>query len=151
MARVAKKKISFGTSMGVSSIIAILVVLVLVVFATLSIATSKADLTLALKTADSVRAFYDADAVAEDRMFEVSEAIGGGDEWQAELLQKDFSVSPNGDDGALVAYTVPIDDNRNLNVELLIDGEGNMARNLWQVVPAKEYVADNSINLVMPD
>jgi len=66
MARIAKKKASFGTSMGVSSIIAILVILVLVVFSTLSITTSKADLTLSQKSSDSIKAYYEADAIAED-------------------------------------------------------------------------------------
>ena len=149
MARIEKKKASFGTSMGVSSIIAILVILVLVVFSSLSITTSKADLTLAEKTSDGLKAFYDADAAAEDMMAEVAKAIAGGGDWRVELPKNGYNVSSTAG-GVLISYTVPIDRNRNLNVELLAGDGGGLTRELWQVAPAKEWVPDNSLNLFMP-
>ena len=149
MARIAKKKPSFGTSMGVSSIIAILVILVLVVFSALSIATSRADLTLSQKSSDSIKAFYAADAAAEDMMAEIAAAIAGGAGWQASLDKEVFALSP-GVGGTVISYTAPIDEYRNLHVELLADKAGNLTRNLWQVVPAKDWVADESFNLYIP-
>jgi len=149
MARIAKKKPSFGTSMGVSSIIAILVILVLVVFSALSIATSKADLTLSQKSSASIKAFYTADATAEDRMAEIAAAIAGGGNWQTALDREVFTLSP-GADGTNICYTVPVDVYRDLRVELLADTAGNLTRNLWQVVPAREWVADESFNLYVP-
>ena len=149
MARIEKKKASFGTSMGVSSIIAILVILVLVVFSSLSITTSKADLTLSQKSSDGIKAYYDADAAAEDMVAEVTAAIAAGSDWRAELSQNGYNIlSVAG--GDLISYTVSIDRNRNLNVELLADSGGRLTRELWQVVPAKEWVPDNSLNLFMP-
>ncbi|MDR0874799.1 MAG: hypothetical protein LBN12_01170, partial [Clostridiales Family XIII bacterium] len=82
-ANVTRKKASFGTSMGVSSIIAILVILVLVVFSALSIATSKADLVLSQKTSDSVKAFYAADASAEEILAAIAAEVETGKGWEA--------------------------------------------------------------------
>jgi len=149
MARIAKKKASFGTSMGVSSIIAILVILVLVVFSTLSITTSKADLTLSEKTASGIEAYYEADAAAEDMMAEVAAAIADISAWQAHLSQKGYNIS-SAEGGSLISYTVPVDENRNLNVELFASNGGKLTRQLWQVVPSKEWVPDESLNLFMP-
>jgi len=149
MARISKKKASFGTSMGVSSIIAILVILVLVVFSTLSITTSKADLTLSQKSSDSIKAYYEADSVAEDMLCEVAVAITVSNDWQAELKQKGYNIS-SAAGGTLITYSVPIDVNRNINVELLADNNGGLKRQLWQVVPAREWVPDNSLNLFQP-
>ena len=135
--------------MGVSSIIAILVILVLVVFSSLSITTSKADLNLSQKSSDGIKAYYDADAEAEDMMAEVAIAITGGSNWRAELTGNGYNIT-SADGGFLISYSVPIDRNRNLNVELLADNNGKLTRELWQVVPAKEWVPDNSLNLFMP-
>jgi len=150
MARIAKKKASFGTSMGVSSIIAILVILVLVVFSTLSITTSKADLTLSQKSSNSIKAYYEADAAAEDMLCEVAVAITVGGDWRAELANNGYNISSEAG-GTIIAYTVPIDVNRNLDVRLFADSGGGLTRELWQVVPAREWVPDNSLNLFQPN
>ena len=148
MARVTKKKASFGTTMGVSSIIAILVILVLVVFSALSITTSKADLKLSQKTSNGVIAFYEADAAAEDMMAEVADIIKSGTGWQAKLPAA-YETTASGD-ATLIEYTVPVDNNRNLNVRLSADSSGKLTREIWQVVPSKEWVPDNNLNLFKP-
>jgi hypothetical protein len=134
--------------MGVSSIIAILVILVLVVFSALSITTSKADLRLAQKSSDSIKAFYEADAAAEDRMAEIAEAVLDGGSWQQGLTGAGCELTEE-TGGTVIAFTVPIDENRNLNVELFA-ADGKLSRQLWQVVPAKEWVPDTSVNLFIP-
>ena len=149
MARVAKKKAASGTSMGVSSIIAILVILVLVVFSTLSITTSKADLTLSEKSSNSIKAYYEADSVAVEMMAEVAAAATAGGDWSKALSQNGYNIS-SADGGTLVSYAVPIDRNRNLDVKLLVDGNGGLTREQWQVVPVNEWVPDNNINLFQP-
>jgi hypothetical protein len=149
MARVTKKKASFGTTMGVSSIIAILVILVLVVFSALSITTSKADLKLSQKTSAGVIAYYEADATAVDMMAEVADVIKDGPGWQSKL--PDAYDITTGEDATLITYTVPVDNNRNLNVRLSLNGDGKLYRELWQVVPAREWVPDNNLNLFMPE
>jgi len=149
MARIIKKKASFGTSMGVSSIIAILVILVLVVFSALSITTSKADLRLSQKTSASVKAYYEADAAAEDKFAEISAIFGQGSDWEKKLAAEGCAVSQTAS-GTVIAYTVPIDENRNLNIELTADSNRKLTRTLWQVVPANEWSPDNNLNLFRP-
>jgi len=159
--KMAKRAMAFGTSMGVSSIIAILVILVLVVFSTLSIATSRADLRLSQKTSDSVAAFYKADTAAEDKMAEVSAIIAAetadSKDWRARLADMGCEVraARNDGDGAIggyiIGYTIPVDEYRNLHVELFSSGsDGSLKRALWQIVPAGEWEPDESLRLYTP-
>ena len=147
--KAAGKKASFGTSMGVSSIIAILVILLLVVFSILALTTARADLLLSQKSSDSIKAYYDADAAAEEMMAEISRAIAGGPGWQR-VLENEGCTLTSGAGGMFISYTISIDEYRNLNVELFADADGRLKRLLWQVTPAKEWIPDESINLYTP-
>jgi hypothetical protein len=131
--------------MGVSSIIAILVILVLVVFSALSIATSKADLLLSQKTSDSVKAFYAADASAEEMMASIAAEVDAGKDWESRIAPFVSAV-----EGDLVSYVVVVDENRNLDVKLRVAPDGSLTRELWQVVPSTEWVADDTIHVFMP-
>ena len=131
--------------MGVTSIIAILVILVLVVFSALSITTSKADLVLSQKTSDSTKAFYAADSIAEERLAEISKAVKAERSWASAVSSLDCKV-----DGSSISYTIVVDENRNLEVELSVASNGTITRELWQVVPSTEWVADDTINLYVP-
>jgi hypothetical protein len=137
--------------MGVSSVIAILVILVLVVFAALSITTSKADLTLSQKTADGVQAFYAADGAAEERMAEVAAAIEASPRDWAEALGDAYTVVPDGTGGKLIQYTEPIDEHRDLVVELRAAPNGALTRKLWQVVSSGDWTADTGLDLYIPE
>ena len=148
MATDTKRKTSFGTSMGVSSILAILVILVLVVFSTLSITTSEADLTLSKKSADSIQAFYAADCKAEDKLAEIASAISAGSNLETALKSEGFEVIPDNSGNYLIKYVISIDSNRNLDVEVLASQDGKITKKQWQVVPANEWNPDNSINLI---
>ena len=150
-ARAKKARLSFGTSMGVSSIIAILVILVLVVFSALSITTSKADLTLSQKTSASVKAYYEADATAEDIVAEIAAMAAKNGAWQSEARNAGLDVSADKSGGTLVSYTIPVDEFRNLSVVILVSPDGKLSREVWHTVPANPWVPDNSINLFMPD
>lgn len=145
MAAGTRKKRSFGTTMGVTSIIAILVILVLVVFSALSITTSKTDLVLSQKTSDSAKAYYIADSTAEERLAEIVGAINSGSGWQSKVSDMDCTV-----DGNMVSFMIVVDENRNLEVNLRVASNGSITRELWQVVPSTEWVADDTINLYVP-
>ena len=147
MAEGARKKKSFGTTMGVTSIIAILVILVLVVFSALSITTSKADLVLSQKTSENVKAYYTADAEAEEKLAEVANAVDSNNDWASAVSAIGCKV-----DGNMVYYTIVVDDNRHLEVQLRVASNNSISRELWQIVPSTEWVADNTImsNLYIP-
>jgi hypothetical protein len=128
--------------MGVSSIIAILVILVLAVFSALSLMTAKADLTLSKKTADSTIAYYEADAVAETVLHYA--AKGETPPSATDIIN--FSTEST-DEGRLLSFSVIIDDERNLDVRVLIAADGQYHRQLWQVVPSGEWTASDDIKL----
>lgn len=148
MAQGNKKKSSSGTSMGVSSILAILVILVLVVFATLSMTTSKADLNLSQKTADSITAFYAADSEAEEKIAEIASVISEGADWESKLKESGYEIIPDNSGNNIIKYIVEIDKNRNLVIEIMATSDGKLTKNRWQVVPANDWIPDNSLNLI---
>ena len=102
-----KKKISF-TSVGGSSIITIFAVLCFIIFALLSLSTSKADSTLARKSVDAVAKYYQADTKAEEILAQIREGI---------IPEGVFS------DGNFYSYQCPIDDKQQLSVEAEVTGD----------------------------
>jgi hypothetical protein len=141
------KKGTFGTTMGVASIIAILVILVLIVFAALSIITAKADLNLSKKTADMTSEYYKADSAAEVKLAEVAGAAQGGSGWQS-LLGDEYTVTEDGGD-TVVAYETPIGDDKALSVKLRVTAAGDVSRELWQVHSTGEWEGNNDIQLII--
>jgi hypothetical protein len=141
------KKGTFGTTMGVTSIIAILVVLVLIVFAALSITTSKADLNLSERTAEMTTEYYAADSAAEEKVAEVAEAVRGGAGWQG-TLGDEYSVTEE-DGRTVVSYDVPIDENKALSVRLGVSAGGDVSRELWQVHSTSEWSGNDDIQLMI--
>jgi hypothetical protein len=139
-----RKRTGFGTSMGVPSIIAILVILVLVVFASLSIVTSKADIRLTEKTVKSVTAYYEADAIATEKMADVADTIDAGAGWTGRLQGEGYQVTQG---GTVVTYTVAVDEFRNLNVSLKVNVGGDLSVLDWSLVPTNEWKADDDIHL----
>lgn len=138
------KKGKFGTTMGVTSIIAILVILVLIVFSALSYTTSKADYSLAQKTSRSTTSYYHADMRAEEKAAEAKKVVDKGEKWQ-----DDFSVEgcvlTDTADGTKISYAVEIDTERELAVELLVSHDGSIVRDRWQVIPTSEWEPDTSL------
>ena len=151
---------SFGTTMGITSIIAILIILVLVVFSTLSLITSKADLNLSQRTADSIESYYKADSNAILIVAEFGNIIKSGElvDINTDSLvaaSKVFSAGNdyeyNTDERSLM-FSLPIDKSRELLVEVRYDNNGSVQETkLWQVSPVGEWVEDNDINLFQPE
>lgn len=141
------KKRSFGTTMGITSIIAILVILVLVVFSTLSLITAKADLTLSEKTAENIETYYTADSKGEVILSQLSDIINSGADIKKYASDNDYTYENNGSNH-LIKFTIEVDSSRNLNAEVLFDSKGNITKKqLWQITPAKEWQDDSQIQL----
>lgn len=142
------RKKSFGTTMGVTSIIAILVILVLVVFSTLSLITAKADLNLSEKASANVSDYYKVDGEAETILAETSDVIAKNGNINRYAKNNKYEYKKNGNDH-LIKFILPIDASRQLNVEALFDSEGKVKeRQLWQVSPSNEWQADTEIQLI---
>lgn len=67
-----RKKQSFGMNIGASSVLVIIIILALICFAGLSLASSDADYQLCLKLADRTRAYYEATSEAYTSLYEAS-------------------------------------------------------------------------------
>lgn len=141
------KKRTFGTTMGVTSIIAILVILILIVFSALSITTSKADLNLANKTAYATTVFYKADTAAERVFAEISDIVANGGDLQKKVdeIQGTIEEVP---EGQSIKYEIKIDSNKELAVELIVASDGQMHRKDWRVQTFTEWNADKDLNVV---
>jgi hypothetical protein len=133
--------------MGVASIIAILVILVLIVFAALSIITAKADLNLSKKTADMTSEYYKADSAAEDKIAEVAAAARAGAGWQ-DRLGAEYTVTDDGGD-TIVAYETPMGEGKALSVRLRVTAAGDVSRELWQAHSTGEWGGNNDIQLII--
>lgn len=148
------KKGKFGTTMGVTSIIAILVILVLVVFAALSYTTAKADYHLSKKTAEVTAAYYEADTRAEELVSTIARAAWFSD-WRSSfpelIVPTEGETAPvlsEEPDGAHISFTEKIDETQELQVELLVSEDGKVSRLKWQVAPTGAWEPDTSLDLI---
>ncbi len=100
---------------GVISILTVLLVLTLAIFSALSLASARADLALSQINADTVAAYYAADAAAA----RIYAAFSAGQEPELEA-------------------TLPISARSSLRLHLDRDGDGGVRVLAWQTVPTPE-------------
>ena len=101
-----KENFSLST-LGGTSLLLIFSVLCLTVFAVLSLSTAKAGDNLSLSSEASVKAYYEADAEAEEILT---------------LLRKGDFVEGVEEEGSVYSYKCPISERTSLYVEVEIDG-----------------------------
>lgn len=124
-----KRKNTFPTGVGVSSLLVIFAVLCLTVFALLSISTVKADLRLSEQSARTVEGYYEAACRAE----EILARLRGG--------EIPSGVTKNGD---IYTYACPISDIQTLAVQVKLSGtDYEILR--WQAVSTVDWQADDSL------
>ena len=124
-----KRKNTFPTGVGVSSLLVIFAVLCLTVFALLSISTVKADLRLSEQSVRTVEGYYEADCRAE----EILARLRGG--------EIPSGVTKNGD---IYTYACPISDTQTLAVQVKLSGtDYEILR--WQAVSTVDWQADDSL------
>lgn len=123
-----ERKQEYKMNVGGSSIILIIVVFALSIFAVLSIKASNSDLVLAKKTRATMDQYYAADGKAEERLSEISQVLYDNDtvasletslkEVSEELIHKSSSNTQG-----TIGYSIPINDYASLQVELTYDLE----------------------------
>ena len=139
------KKGGFKVSIGVSSLLMILVVLALTIFAVLSYVTADSDYKLTQKTASGVTAYYDADSKAEEILAEIDSALStevkeGADAATygrfAEGL-KLYLTTRDGvtydEKGLTLTVTITVDQTRALVMSLNVNGNPGDGTALYQV------------------
>ena len=101
---------------GASSILLILVVVSLTLFASLSLIQARGDATLTQKTAESIATYYEADARAQEKLAALDDALQQGNPPESiEGVVK----QPDG----TYAFSIAAEDGHSLNV--LVDPTGN--------------------------
>lgn len=125
-----KKKISF-TSVGGNSILTIFAVLCFIIFALLSLSTSKADSMLAQKSTDAVKKYYEADTRAEKILAKIRQGnVPDG------VVKKGNNYS----------YTCPLDDTQQISVQIEKRGSEYIVKK-WKKEYNGKWKADESIKV----
>lgn len=149
-----KKKTQMGLGVGASSILLIFVLLCLTTFATLSLVSAQADARLSGKTAESVSAYYEADARAEELLAEIDGALQsvpvGEGYLQAcvGLLAALDGVDVSQDeDGLSVSYQVAAGENQQLQVTLEVPASGGYRLTGWKMVNTTQWQEEETMSL----
>lgn len=121
---------------GASSILLILVVVSLTLFAALSLMQARADAALTQKTAESIATFYDADARAQEKLAALDDALQQG-------------ASPESIDGVTrqadgtLSFSIQTQDGHALNVR--IDPSGGRCNILaYQYENTQDWAGENA-------
>jgi hypothetical protein len=139
-----------------SSVLMVFVILCLTTFATLSLVSAGADHRLVTRSAENLRAFYEADAEAERMLLEISRALkesGGASseaEYRALYAEKMAGLSRLVSlDGATLSFEVEAGEGKTLRVALYLPfGEDELFRKVgWQLLPSEWQSEEDSDGL----
>ena len=126
------KRAGIPAPVGGSSLLVIFAVLCLTVFALLGLATVTADKRLADKHYEAVRAYYKADEEAERTLGEIRHGN----------VPSDVTV-----EGNRYSYSCAMSDTQELCVVVEVEGDTYSVLQ-WKVAQTKEWVPDESMNLL---
>lgn len=138
-----KSRVNIGTA----SIILIFIILCLSVFALLGLSDAKSAAVFAKRRADSVTAFYRADALGQQYIRAAAGSLKNGSD-AANAAEQALSVLPDGsssvsEEGHLICE-IPMSAGQSLHIEL----DGSDASVLsYYVYNSEEYAIDNSLPL----
>lgn len=127
--------------MGTASLIVIFTVLCLTVFALLTLLTARNEHALAVRTAETVHQYYEADIRAAHICRAVEQAAGAGD-----LPAQVDGIALEQTNGE-VHYACPIRDTLRLAVTLSIAPDSLAEVRKWQTEPAGDWQADTKIEV----
>jgi hypothetical protein len=128
-----------AVGVGLSTLVTIMVAVLLTTFSVLALVSARADLRLSSRVATSTQSYYAADGEAEQWLAEVDAfARGGHADFTADLLAAGYQVEVRDDGHVRLAETFPIDDKRDLIVEITLDSAGEMDILRWQSVSRRQ-------------
>lgn len=138
-------------SIGASSLILIFIVLCMATFGLLSLSSAQGDLKLAMRNAEAVKHFYEAEAEGQRWLRDVDQVLmeemgEGKDSSQSSARVKERLGSIYDRETGLVTTDIPMDRGRALHIELgLVCGRQRYEINSWYVYNSDEYEIDNSM------
>ncbi len=122
-----EKRNEFKINVGGSSIILIIVVFALAIFAVLSIKASNSDLLLAKKTRTAIKEYYAADSQAEEVLAKIDQVLLEAKkvpkllEEKLESLPSKPLLKTSSERTGTISYEITMNDNATLHVELSYD------------------------------
>ncbi|MHC1724014.1 MAG: hypothetical protein AB9836_12520 [Aminipila sp.] len=148
-----KQRIQIGTS----SLLLIFTVLCLVIFSTLSLASAKADYTLAEKNEKSVKIYYEADAKGEElkkdinrKMISLANQAMNQNQFRA-LIKQTFKEAFNEKDNS-ISYTIDASSEQFLFIQLRLNNYEEIAAEkqnykvtAWIIQNKVDYEVDNNM------
>jgi len=133
-----------SVGVGISSVLMIFIALCLTVFSVLSYLSARADYKLAEKAASATTAYYEADSKAEHIYAGLSSASAN----ELESAAAKYGAEISDRDGATyIIFDVPADKVRTLHVELLLQSDGSLSREVWKIVTSGEET-DESVGVL---
>lgn len=142
-----EKKTRFAPpAVGGVSLLVVFAVLCLTIFALLSLTTVQANRRLSDAAAQAVQDYYAADCKAQAVLAWLRTGEGRPE------LPEDFTVTTSVIDypdrsESVHAYTIPISDTQELQVEVRVAGAEDYEILRWQAAPSREWQADDSLEL----
>lgn len=138
-------------SLGAPSLILIFIVLCLAVFGLLSLSSAQGDKKLAERSAEAVRAYYEADSKGQRWLKEVdqilTEEMGKGeDSYECSLAIKERLGEIYDPESGLISTDIPMARGQALHIDLaLLCGEQHYEIQSWYVYASEEYAIDDSM------
>ena len=132
---------SSGLGTGSVSLILVFAVLCLTIFALLTVSSAKSEYDLSHKTADSVTAYYQADAMAENIFAQIKASLNEGQSFSESISGiKINHTSTDSYDSTYISFNIPVDDVNLLAVGLIYYSQSRLFDiKQWQLVPAVEW------------
>ncbi len=122
---------SFNLNVGASSILVIVVILSLICFAGLSLASANADYQLSLRLAERTAAYYEAGSAAYEALYDAEQSI-----------QKEPSSSESS-----FHYSYPVNEDHELQVRASVSNDQPYEIYQWQIITTVEPDLDQSLTL----
>lgn len=117
-------------NIGAASLVLIFIVLCLSTFGLLSLSSARSDLTLAQRSADSVRGFYQADQKGQQWLRQVDEDLKAG------------RLDPG---QGTVSTDIPMERGQSLHIDLSLNPDASWQIASWYVYNSQEYEIDTSM------
>lgn len=145
---------------GITSLILIFTVLCLVIFAALSLSSAAADHKLAVKNAENLQAFYEADRKTELRLKEIDQFLAEaktesekGEAAFGDILSRQFQEEYD-EKHHVLSFSVPISTEQSINIRLqlkqaheILNDRENYTVQRWTVHNEKDYDIDDTMNV----
>ena len=129
-------------AVGGISLLAVFAVLCLTVFALLGLSTVRADSRLSEVSAQAVADYYAADCAAQEILARMRSGAGVPEDMEFEVSIAHYEDRVE----TTYAYSCPISETQNLEVEVRMNGEDWQILR-WQAVPAGEWELDEELSL----